>query len=80
MLSNFELGPWIREDGTVQYSLDFGASLPELFNSAEMGEDILRVYALYREQAAAMVRRLRGERNVVRDALDWVSATALRKA
>ncbi len=80
LLSNFELGPWIREDGTVQYSLDFGASLPELFNSAEMGEDILRVYALYREQAAAMVRRLRGERNVVRDALDWVSATALRKA
>ena len=80
LLSNFELGPWIRDDGTVQYSLDFGAQLPELFKSAEMGEDILRVYRLYREQSSAMARRLRGERQLVRDALEWVHGDALRKA
>lgn len=80
LLTNFDAGPWIRDDRTVQYSLDFGAQAPELFNSAEMGEDILNVHRLYREQAAAMIRRLRDERNVVRCALEWVNSDALRKA
>ena len=79
LLTNFDTGKWICEDGTVQYSLDFGTRSPELFKSAEMGEDIVRVYALYREQAAAIARRLRDERGVVRDALEWVTADALRK-
>lgn len=81
LLTNFDAGPWIREDGTIiQMSLDFGTRSPELFKSAEMGEDIRHVFSLYREQLAAISRRLRDERNVVRDALAWVSADALRKA
>jgi hypothetical protein len=79
LLTNFDAGAWIREDGTVQYSLDFGTRTPELFKSAEMGEDIMNVFALYREQAAAVTRRLRDERNIVRDALEWVTSDALRK-
>ncbi len=79
LLTNFEAGAWIREDGAVQYSLDFGTRMPELFKSAEMGEDIMNVFALYREQVAAVTRRLRAERNVVRDALEWVMSDALRK-
>jgi hypothetical protein len=79
LLTNFDAGPWIREDGTVQFSLDFGTRSPELFKSAEMGEDIRHVFSLYREQLAAVSRRLRDERNVVRDALAWVCTDALRK-
>jgi hypothetical protein len=79
LLTNFDAGAWIREDGTVQYSLDFGTRTPELFKSAEMGEDIMNVFALYREQVAAISRRLRDERSVVRDALEWVTSDALRK-
>jgi hypothetical protein len=80
LLTNFDLGPWIQKDGTVQYSLDFGIRSGELFKSAEMGEDIRHVHALCREQSAAIAKRLRDERNVVRDALEWVTSDALRKA
>ncbi|MFO7534264.1 MAG: hypothetical protein R6X19_01030 [Kiritimatiellia bacterium] len=80
LLTNFNIGRWIGETGIVQYSLDFGTASPELFKSAEMGEDILHVFGLYREQAAVISKRLREERNVVRDALEWVNASALRKA
>jgi hypothetical protein len=80
LLTNFDLSAWIQKDGTIQYSLDFGTRSPELFKSAEMGEDIRHVHSLYREQSAAMAKRLRDERNVVRDALDWVCTDALRKA
>jgi hypothetical protein len=80
LLTNFDAGPWIQEEGAIQISLDFGAHSPELFKSAEMGEDIRHVFSLYREQLGAVSRRLRDERNVVRDALAWVTADALRKA
>ncbi len=79
LLTNFDAGLWIRDDGTIQLSLDFGTRSPELFKSAEMGEDIRHVFSLYREQVAAISRRLRDERIVVRDALAWVSSDALRK-
>jgi hypothetical protein len=64
----------------VQHNLDFGRRDPELFKGVEMGEDIRRVFRKYLTLLDALTERIRKERPVLRNALDWAERFVTRAA
>jgi hypothetical protein len=68
MLTGYDVGQYVTPAG-VQFSLDFSQRSGELFSSAEMGEDVRKVFALYQRRRDEMVERLLEERPVIEDAL-----------
>jgi hypothetical protein len=55
----------------IQHTFDFGQRDPELFKGAEMGEDLRRVIAKYVGLESALRLRIRREKPVVENALQW---------
>lgn len=60
LLSNYDLGTHLAS-GSVQLGLDFSAATPELFTSAEMGEDVLQAINLYLKDYHALAPSIRAE-------------------
>jgi len=56
----------------IQCNLDFRERNPELFGGHEMGEDVRRVLDSYLSLLRKIDARVRAERTVLLDALDWV--------
>jgi DNA-binding transcriptional MerR regulator len=55
----------------VQHTLDFNTKPPELFQGGEMGEDVRRVLAKYRELAKELQEKVAKELPLVEFALEW---------
>jgi hypothetical protein len=55
--------------GSVQLGLNFSAATPELFTSAEMGEDVLQAINLYLKDYHALAPSIRAEIPNLRSAL-----------
>lgn len=72
MLTGQDLGFPVR-DGDIQSHLDFGGKENELFEGGEMGEDVRRVLALYIEALKKIETRVKTERRVLKNALEWAS-------
>ena len=70
LLSNYDLGSHIAS-GSVQLGLDFASATPELFTSAEMGEDVLKALTLYLKDYRAIALSLRAELPNLRAALNF---------
>lgn len=68
MLTGYDIGSYVTSAG-VQFSLDFSERSRELFSSAEMGEDVRKVFALYQKHREKLVDRMMEERPVIEDAL-----------
>jgi hypothetical protein len=68
LLSNFDLGTHLAS-GSVQLGLDFSNATPELFTSAEMGEDVLQAINLYLKDYHALAPSIRAEIPNLRSAL-----------
>ena len=76
LLSGFKLG-FPVDALAVQQTLDFGARDPELFKSAQMGEDLRRILRKYIERLNAVKDRIEKERPILENALHW--ARGLRR-
>lgn len=72
LLSNYDLGVEIHGAG-LQLGLNFSEARPELFKSAEMGEDVLRVLQDYLKLYHRIRSDLAREHQQLRDALKWAS-------
>lgn len=72
LLTNYDLETPISA-ANVQTQLDFARSERELFAGEEMGEDIHRVIAIYRDQVSKMKERVDTEYKVLVNALDWAN-------
>ncbi len=72
LLTNYNLETPINA-AVVQIQLDFTRKDDELFDGEEMGEDIQRVLAIYREQVQRMKDRIETEYKVLVNALDWAN-------
>ena len=68
LLSNYDLGTHLAS-GSVQLGLDFASATPELFTSAEMGEDVLQAINLYLKDYHALAPSIRAEIPNLRSAL-----------
>lgn len=66
--------------GAIQCNLDFRERNPELFVGHEMGEDVRQVLKLYLKLLRKLDQRVRQERPVLLDALDWVGPGLLPQA
>ena len=68
LLSNYDLGSSLSS-GSVQLGLNFSAASPELFTSAEMGEDVLQAINLYLKKYRSISVSLQAELPTLRTAL-----------
>lgn len=69
LLSNFDIGATLQASA-VQPGLNFQEESNELFSSLEMGQDVLSVLDLYREQHKEIMTALQAELPMVRSALN----------
>ena len=68
LLSHFDIGVPIHS-GSVQLGLNFAKEMPELFTSAEMGEDVLQALNRYLKEYRAITLSLQTELPVIQSAL-----------
>lgn len=73
LLSNYELGVDI-EVGGVQLGLDFAENPPELFPSAVMGEDALRILNDYRRRYQKIRAHVDRELPMTAEAVKWAKS------
>lgn len=72
LLTEYRLG-FPPDAEAVQHTLDFGSGGPELFKSAEMGEDVRRVLAKYSKLLGGICKRIEREKPVLENALYWAT-------
>ncbi len=72
LLTNHDLGVNVPSR-TVQLGLNFADTLPELFASREMGEDVLRVLHDYLKLHARILDLIQGELPLLRAATRWAT-------
>lgn len=77
LLTGHDLGFSVSA-GAIQCNLDFRERNPELFGGREMGEDVRRVLDLYLKLLRKVDERVRNERPVLLDALEWVGNGLMR--
>jgi len=70
LLSNYDVGISLR-GGALQIGLNFNESSPELFTSAEMGEDALRLLSDYLRLHAQIQRGVTAELPRVQASVRW---------
>jgi DNA-binding transcriptional MerR regulator len=70
VLTGYNIGFAVTSED-IQVNLDFRERDRELFNGAEMGEDIRRVLHIYVERLAKVASRVDTEKPVLRNALAW---------
>jgi len=71
LLTNYVIDHYIKSDA-IQSNLDFGAKEKELFSGHEMGENVRRIYEVYRRQREEVMNRVQAETVVLERALDWL--------
>jgi hypothetical protein len=79
LLSHFNLSDYVQPQG-IQGTLDFSNESPELFTGAEMGEDILKVLASYRELRGELLGRIRTTIPALEQALLWADDVLTRSS
>ncbi len=74
LLTGYDVG-FPLSSRTVQAGFDFGRKQRELFSGHEMGEDTRRVIDAYLKARKHVLDRVRDQRLVLRNALDWARVT-----
>ncbi len=78
LLSGADLGHLVQADG-VQTGLDFTRQETELFDSKEMGVDVLRSLRLYAETHQGILERIRAEKQSIAASMKWLRAASKKK-
>ena len=74
LLTGYDVG-FALASRVVQVGFDFGHKQRELFTGHEMGEDTRRVIDAYLKARKRILDRVRDQRLVLRNALDWARVT-----